>query len=153
MWIKGWQHRACQSIVRIAEPWRNGNCSTANLRTRQTGWCSVTKPLFAQWTKNVKCNIQICFHLWQSVNENKCVTAVWIQPKLLTKIYWIHDVWEFRRQIKLLKRWCCRPLREFSVSYGNWIRRLRDLIVVESRMKILAERVLVSDRLKYLHSA
>ena len=66
--------------VRIAEPLRNEDCSTANLRTRQTGWYSVTKPLFAQWTKNVKCNIRICFHLWQSVNENKCITAAWIQP-------------------------------------------------------------------------
>ena len=32
-----------------------------------------------------------------SVNENKCVTAAWIRLKLLTKIYRIHDVWEFRR--------------------------------------------------------
>ena len=32
-----------------------------------------------------------------SVAENKCVTEVWVQPKLLTKIYGIHDVWEFRR--------------------------------------------------------
>ena len=73
-------------IVRIAEPLRNKDCSTTNLRTRQTEWYSVTKPLFAQWTMNVKCNIQICFHLWQSVNENKCITAVRIQPELLTKI-------------------------------------------------------------------
>ena len=27
-----------------------------------------------------------------SMNENECITAVWIQPKLLTKIYRIHDV-------------------------------------------------------------
>ena len=50
------------------------------------------KTTCAQWTMNVKCNIQIRFHLWQSVNENKCITMVRIQPKLLTKIYGIHDV-------------------------------------------------------------
>lgn len=55
--------------VRIAEPLRNGNCSTANLFSLIT----------------------------VSVNENKCVTTAWIRPKLLTKIYGIHDVWEFRR--------------------------------------------------------
>ena len=43
--------------VRIAEPLRNEDSSTA-----------------------------ICLHLWHSVNENKCITAVRIQPKLLTKI-------------------------------------------------------------------
>ena len=43
--------------MRIAEPLRNEDCSTA-----------------------------ICLHLWQFINENKCVTAAWIQPKLLTKI-------------------------------------------------------------------
>ena len=43
--------------VRIAEPLRNEDCSTA-----------------------------ICLHLWQFINENKCITAAWIQPKLLTKI-------------------------------------------------------------------
>ena len=69
--------------VRIAEPLRNEDCSTANLRTRQIGWYSVTKPLFAQWTKNVKCNIRICFHLWQSVNENKCITKVRVPTKVI----------------------------------------------------------------------
>ena len=34
-----------KSTVRIAEPLRSKDCSTANLRTRQTGWYSVTKPL------------------------------------------------------------------------------------------------------------
>jgi hypothetical protein len=34
-----------KSTVRIAGPLRNEDCSTANLRTRQTGWYSVTKPL------------------------------------------------------------------------------------------------------------
>ena len=49
--------------VRIAEPLRNEDCSTA-----------------------------ICLHLWQFINENKCITTVRVQPKLLTKIYGIHDV-------------------------------------------------------------
>ena len=31
--------------VRIADPLRNEDCSTANLRTRQTEWYSVKKPL------------------------------------------------------------------------------------------------------------
>ena len=55
--------------VRIAEPLRNKDCSTANLFSLITVF----------------------------VNENKCITTDWIQPKLLTKIYRIHDVWEFRR--------------------------------------------------------
>ena len=54
--------------VRIAEPLRNEDCSTA-----------------------------ICLHLWQFINENKCITTARIQPELLTKIYGIHDVCEFRR--------------------------------------------------------
>ena len=45
------------TYVRIAEPLRNEDCSTAT-----------------------------CLHLWQFINENKCVTVAWIQPKLLTKI-------------------------------------------------------------------
>ena len=54
--------------VRIAEPLRNEDCSTA-----------------------------ICLHLWQFINENKCVTTAWIQPELLTKIYGIHDVLSLSR--------------------------------------------------------
>ena len=50
--------------VRIAEPLQNKDCSTANLFSLIT----------------------------VSVNENKCITTAWIQPKLLTKIYGIHDV-------------------------------------------------------------
>ena len=50
--------------VRIAELLRNEDCSTANLFSLITA----------------------------SMNENECITAVWIQPKLLTKIYRIHDV-------------------------------------------------------------
>lgn len=49
--------------VRIAEPLRNEYCSTA-----------------------------ISLHLWQFINENKCITEVRIQPELLTKFYGIHDV-------------------------------------------------------------
>ena len=48
-------------------------------------------------TKQKIVRLRTCFHLWQSVNENKCLTAARIRPKLLTKIYRIHDVWEFRR--------------------------------------------------------
>ena len=54
--------------VRIAEPLRNEDCSTA-----------------------------ICLHLWQFINENKCITAARIQPELLTKIYGIHDVLSLSR--------------------------------------------------------
>lgn len=45
-------------IVRIAEPLRNKDCSTANLFSLITVY----------------------------VNENKCITTAWIQLKLLTKI-------------------------------------------------------------------
>ena len=34
------------------------------------------KTTCAQWAKEAKCNIQIRFHLWQSVNENKCVACI-----------------------------------------------------------------------------
>ena len=44
--------------MRIAEPLRDEDCSTANLFSLITA----------------------------SVNENKCEMAAWIQPKLLTKI-------------------------------------------------------------------
>ena len=101
------------------------DCEPAHTADRMV---QCEKTTCAQWTMNVKCNIQICFHLWQSVNENKCLTAARIQPKLLTKIYGIHDVCEFRRKIKLLKRWCCRPLRERTIPYGKSIRSFRDLI-------------------------
>ena len=43
--------------VRIAEPLRNEDCSTAT-----------------------------CLHLWQFINENKCVAAAWIQPKFIDEI-------------------------------------------------------------------
>ena len=44
--------------VRIAEPLRNEDCSTANLFSLIT----------------------------VSVNENKCITAAWVRPELLTKV-------------------------------------------------------------------
>ena len=103
------------------------DCEPAHTADRMV---QCDKTTCAQWTMNVKCNIQICFHLWQSVNENKCITAVRIPTKVIDENYGIHDVWEFRRKIKLLKRWCYRPLREFSSPYGNCIRSFRDLIVV-----------------------
>ena len=78
--------------VRIAEPLRNEDCSTANLRTRQTRMVQCYKTTCAQWAKEAKCNIQICFHLWQSVNENKCITAVRIPTKVIDENYGIHDV-------------------------------------------------------------
>ena len=59
------------------------DCEPAHTADRMV---QCDKTTCAQWTMNVKCNIQICFHLWQSVNENKCITAVRIQPELLTKI-------------------------------------------------------------------
>ena len=70
------------------------DCEPAHTADRMV---QCDKTTFAQWAEEAKCNIQICFHLWQSVNENKCITKARIQPKLLTKIYGIHDVWEFRR--------------------------------------------------------
>ena len=77
----------------------------------------------------MKCNIQNCHQRWVRFCERKkCLPPARIQPNLLTIIYGIHDVWEFRRKIKLLKRWCCRPLRECYNPYGKCIRRLRDLI-------------------------
>ena len=34
------------------------------------------KTTCARWAKEAKCNIQVHFHLWQSVNENKCVPCI-----------------------------------------------------------------------------
>jgi len=45
--------------VRIAEPLRNEDCSTA-----------------------------ICLHLWHFINENKCVTAVRIPTKVIDENLW-----------------------------------------------------------------
>ena len=59
------------------------DCEPAHTADRMV---QCDKTTCAQWTMNVKCNIRICFHLWQSVNENKCITTAWIQPELLTKI-------------------------------------------------------------------
>ena len=38
--------------------------------------------------EDAKCNIQICFHLWQSVNENKWVTAVRVPTKVIDENLW-----------------------------------------------------------------
>ena len=46
------------------------------------------KTTCAQWTMNVKCNMQICFHLWQSVNENKCITAARVPTKVIDENLW-----------------------------------------------------------------
>ena len=48
--------------------------------------------------------------------------------EVIDENYGIHDVCEFRRKIKLLKRWCYRPLRERYIPYGKSIRSFRDLI-------------------------
>ena len=83
----------------------------------------------------------------ESVNENKCITAVRIPTKVIDENYGIHDVWEFRRKIKLLKRWCYRALRERTIPYGNSIRSFRDLIGNENPRRTSC---LVSARLKCL---
>ena len=36
----------------------------------------------------MKCNIRICFHLWQSVNENKCITKVRVPTKVIDENLW-----------------------------------------------------------------
>ena len=145
MWIKGWRYWVRHSAVRIAEPLRNEDCSTANLRTRQTGWYSVKKHLCTVG-KDAKCNMQICFHLWQSVNENKWVTAVRVPTKVIDENYGIHDVWEFRRKIKLLKRWCYRPLRELHTKFPGFNRCL-------AKWKSPPNEPLVSAGWNALHSA
>ena len=38
--------------------------------------------------EDAKCNIQICFHLWQSVNENKCITVVKVPTKVIGENLW-----------------------------------------------------------------
>ena len=65
------------------------DCKPAHTADRMV---QCDKTTCAQWTMNVKCNIQICFHLWQSVNENKCITAVRIPTKVIDENYGIHDV-------------------------------------------------------------
>ena len=65
------------------------DCEPAHTADRMV---QCDKTTCAQWTMNVKCNIQICFHLWQSVNENKCITAVRVPTKVIDENYGIHDV-------------------------------------------------------------
>ena len=83
--------------VRIAEQWRNGNCSTANLRTRQTGRYSVTKPLVHSGRK---CKVQYT-KLSSAVSEilwtKKYCAAGKDSAEFIDENYVIHDVWEFRR--------------------------------------------------------
>ena len=49
------------------------DCEPAHTADRMV---QCDKTTCAQWAKEAKCNIQICFHLWQSVNENKCVACI-----------------------------------------------------------------------------
>ena len=65
------------------------DCEPAHTADRMV---QCDKTTCAQWAMNVKCNIQICFHLWQSVNENKCITAVRVPTKVIDENYGIHDV-------------------------------------------------------------
>ena len=61
------------------------DCEPAHTADRMV---QCDKTTCAQWTKNVKCNIRICFHLWQSVNENKCITAVRVPTKVIDENLW-----------------------------------------------------------------
>ena len=49
------------------------DCEPAHTADRMV---QCDKTTCAQWAKEAKCNIQNCFHLWQSVNENKCVACI-----------------------------------------------------------------------------
>ena len=46
------------------------------------------KTTFCTVGEDAKCNIQICFHLWQSVNENKCITAARVPTKVIDENLW-----------------------------------------------------------------
>ena len=61
------------------------DCEPAHTADRMV---QCDKTTCAQWAMNVKCNIQICFHLWQSVNENKCITAVRVPTKVIDENLW-----------------------------------------------------------------
>ena len=61
------------------------DCEPAHTADRMV---QCDKTTCAQWAKEAKCNIQICFHLWQSVNENKCITAVRIPTKVIDENLW-----------------------------------------------------------------
>ena len=65
------------------------DCEPAHTADRMV---QCDKTTCAQWSMNVKCNIQTCFHLWQSVNENKCVTAVRVPTKVIDENLGVHDV-------------------------------------------------------------
>ena len=65
------------------------DCEPAHTADRMV---QCDKTTFEQWAKEAKCNIQISFRLWQSVNENKCITAVRIPTKVIDENYGIRDV-------------------------------------------------------------
>ena len=49
------------------------DCEPAHTADRMV---QCDKTTCAQWAKEAKCNIQNGFHLWHSVNENKCVACI-----------------------------------------------------------------------------
>ena len=53
------------------------DCKPAHTADRMV---QCDKTTFCTVGEDAKCNIQICFHLWQSVNENKCIAAARVQP-------------------------------------------------------------------------
>ena len=61
------------------------DCEPAHTADRMV---QCDKTTCAQWAKEAKCNIQICFHLWQSVNENKCITKVRVPTKVIDENLW-----------------------------------------------------------------
>ena len=65
------------------------DCEPAHTADRMVQYDNTT---FCTVGEDAKCNIQICFHLWHSVNENKCVTEVRIPTKVIDENYGIHDV-------------------------------------------------------------
>ena len=65
------------------------DCEPAHTADRMV---QCDKTTFCTVDEDAKCNIQICFHLWQSVNENKCITKVRIPTKVIDENYGIHDV-------------------------------------------------------------
>ena len=56
------------------------DCESAHTADRMV---QCDKTTFCTVGEDAKCNIQICFHLWQSVNENKCITAVRVPTKVI----------------------------------------------------------------------
>ena len=52
------------------------------------------------------------------------MTLARVPTKVNDENYGIHDVWEFRRKTKLLKRLCYRPLRELHTKFPGFNRSL-----------------------------